>query len=205
MWPAGSWPGFGSAGCLLSLVCCSSGLYYYRLSATVTKSCKFFSPSLSTLCNFFLISRVAWLTKAMIIAAFVSGASGFIGVHCLKASLTPSKKALDSHPYPASHHRPRPDWEACVAAWTPAPRVWRWTRGLSLPSAELCALGGKNGFSKGGEFLVMSCQARMLGTWSGGPSHLSLKIMALACKIIGRWEVASRGYPTSKVGHSDMQ
>ncbi|XP_038408515.1 uncharacterized protein LOC119876814 isoform X2 [Canis lupus familiaris] len=46
------------------------------------------------------------------------------------------------------------------------------------------ALGGKNGFSLGGGFSVMSCQARMLGTWSGWPSGLSLKITALTCKII---------------------
>ena len=34
---------------------------------------------------------------------------------------------------------------------------------------------------------------------------MSLKITVLTCKIIGRWEVPSRGHPTPKVGHSDMQ
>ena len=142
--PAGSWPGFRSASHLVWFTALPNFLYYYRLSATLTKSCKLFYPSLPTL-QFLFNVQSSLVNKGHDICSLCFQASGFIGFFCLKAFMIHSTKAAGLSslscltPYTLVRlvglH---------AAAWIPAIRVWRWTRSVSLPSAKLCSQVGWN-------------------------------------------------------------
>jgi hypothetical protein len=58
-------------------------------------SLRLFSPNLSTLWSFLLISGAVFLIKARATAAFASGYSGSMGIYCENASMTLSKKVAE--------------------------------------------------------------------------------------------------------------
>ena len=116
----------------------SSGvsLLLNTFSAAFSKSCIVCSPNPSIFCNFLLISGAAWFTNANRTAARDSSAWGSIGVYCLKASISLSRKAAGLSVGSCLTKFTFPKFVGFLAvARRPAITVWRYTRRCSLPSA----------------------------------------------------------------------
>ena len=117
----------------------SSGvsLLLNTFSVAFSKSCIVCSLNPSIFCNFPLISGAAWFTNASRTAAHDSSAWGSIGVYCLKASISLSRKADGLSVGSCLIKFTFTKFVGFLAAaHRPAIRVWWYTQRCSLPSTR---------------------------------------------------------------------